>query len=360
MTLSNRPPPLPALARLTLAGLAALPAWCREGLAALLAALYYFLPNRRRRIAGANLEGARFASGLTVDGATLYPHLRYRARALLTVGRLLHTPLDILFDEIKEIEGLERLTVRTADDRGVLMIAPHLGYWELFSLFLSAQVRAAIVYRPPAASAVEALLRAWRGRAGVEMLPATAAGLRRAYQRLAAGGIVGLLPDQKPAAGHAITIDFLGRPTPVSPLAARLARHTHCRLLAGACVREGAGYRLRVIEVEPADKGGSQDEAIMAAVFGAIEKLIALAPEQYQWSYRLWPSQPAAASLDHDTPPGPPAIATRLEADNPASFGPGGAAGPAEKPPPVPSADDRNRPNHRRGTEESQRQSRAQ
>ncbi len=289
-----------------LAGVAALPAWCREWLAVLLAALFYLVPNRRRRTARVNLDGARLAPGSTTGRDLLYPHLHYRARALLDVGRLLHAPLHVLFDEIDKIEGLELLTSHPGDGRGVLMIAPHLGHWELFSLYLSARVQAAILYRPAAEPAVEALMRAWRGRAGVEMLPATTAGLRQAFKRLAAGGIVGLLPDQRPAAGQAVTVDFLGRPTAVSPLAARLVQRTRCRLLAGACVSRKAGYCLHIDEITPGYGPGETIDATMAALFGAIEKLIALAPEQYQWSYRLWPSQPAASALDHNMPPEPP------------------------------------------------------
>src|SRR3546814_2786448 len=75
------------------------------------------------------------------------------------------------------------------------------------------------------------LLRKVRGALAPEQVRADGAGVRTLYKRLAAGGTVGILPDQKPRAGEGQLAPFFGRQALTMVLLPRLAARTGATVL---------------------------------------------------------------------------------------------------------------------------------
>ncbi|MGP1666074.1 MAG: LpxL/LpxP family acyltransferase, partial [Rhodanobacter sp.] len=103
---------------------------------------------------------------------------------------------------VREVRGEALFDAALAAGKGVIIAAPHLGCWELLNYWLCRKTPMAILYRPPRMAAIEALLRKVRGALAPEQVRADGAGVRTLYKRLAAGGTIGILPDQKPRAGE--------------------------------------------------------------------------------------------------------------------------------------------------------------
>jgi KDO2-lipid IV(A) lauroyltransferase len=132
---------------------------------------------------------------------------------------------------VREVRGEALLDAALASGAGVIVAAPHLGCWEVLNYWLCRKTPMAILYRPPRIAALEALLRRVRGELAPEQVRADGAGVRTLYKRLAAGGAVGILPDQKPRAGEGQLAPFFGREALTMVLLPRLAARTHARVL---------------------------------------------------------------------------------------------------------------------------------
>ena len=128
----------------------------------------------------------------------------------------------------------------------------------------------------------------------VEQVRAEGAGVRTLYRRLAAGGVVGILPDQKPRHGEGVLAPFFGVPAATMVLLPRLAERTGASVLFSFVERlpRGAGYRLHFLPAPAAIADRDLDVAC-AALNRSVEDCVRLAFAQYQWSYKRYPADPA-------------------------------------------------------------------
>jgi KDO2-lipid IV(A) lauroyltransferase len=192
---------------------------------------------------------------------------------------------------IREVRGREHFDAALAAGRGLIVAAPHLGCWELLNYWLAAQTPLAILYRAPRHAALEPLLLRARGALPVEQVRAEGAGVRTLYKRLAAGGVVGILPDQQPRGGEGVQAPFFGVPAPTMVLLPRLAERTGATVLFSFVERlpRGAGYRLHFL---PAPDGIADPDVERActALNRGVEDCARLALAQYQWTYKRWPN----------------------------------------------------------------------
>jgi KDO2-lipid IV(A) lauroyltransferase len=204
-------------------------------------------------------------------------------------------------DLVREVRGEHLLDAALAADKGVIIAAPHLGCWELLNYWLCRKTPMAILYRPPRIAAVEALLRKVRGALAPEQIRADGAGVRALFKRLAAGGVVGILPDQKPRAGEGRLAPFFGRDALTMVLLPRLAARTGATVLFAFAERlpAGAGYRIHLL---PAPAGIDDTDAAVAcaALNRGVQDCVELAFTQYQWQYKRWSAHGLVSPYDDE------------------------------------------------------------
>jgi KDO2-lipid IV(A) lauroyltransferase len=202
---------------------------------------------------------------------------------------------------VREVRGEPLLDTALAQGKGVIIAAPHLGCWELLNYWLCRKTPMAILYRPPRIAAVEALLRKVRGALAPEQIRADGAGVRALYKRLAAGGVVGILPDQKPRAGEGRLAPFFGRDALTMVLLPRLAARTGATVLFAFAERlpAGAGYRIHLL---PAPHGIDDPDAALAcaALNRGVQDCVELAFPQYQWQYKRWSAHGLVSPYDDE------------------------------------------------------------
>ena len=188
-----------------------------------------------------------------------------------------------------EVRGEHLLEAALATGKGVIIAAPHLGCWELLNYWLCRKTPMAILYRPPRIAAIEGLLRKVRGALAPEQIRADGAGVRALYKRLAAGGAVGILPDQKPRAGEGRLAPFFGRDALTMVLLPRLAARTGATVLFAFAERlpAGAGYRIHLREAPPGIADADPQIACTALNRG-VQDCVEQAFAQYQWQYKRW------------------------------------------------------------------------
>lgn len=186
-----------------------------------------------------------------------------------------------------------------AAGRGVVIVAPHIGNWELLNRWYAHRWGVTAMYQPPRVRALEAAMRAARERDGARLVPADAGGLRALVRTLRQGRSVGVLPDQVPARGHGVMAPFFGLPALTVTLVQRLVRATGARAVSGAAIRTPRGYEIRFEALPPAIADARAE--VSAAVLNAhIETIVRRWPTQYQWTYKRFKRQPPGAFRFHD------------------------------------------------------------
>jgi KDO2-lipid IV(A) lauroyltransferase len=262
-----------------------------------LARLLWLGNGRTRRVIERNLSLVITHESAETRHRACRDALAETGKALFEVARIWGNRPEDALTLIREVRGRELFDAALASGRGLIVAAPHLGCWELLNYWLASHTPLAILYRAPRHDYVEPLLLKARGALPVEQVRAEGVGVRTLYKRLAAGGVVGILPDQQPRHGEGVAAPFFGVPAPTMVLLPRLAERTGATVLFSFAERlpRGAGFRLHFLPA-PAGIADADLDVACAALNRGVEDCVRLAFAQYQWSYKRWPNHvPAPA-----------------------------------------------------------------
>jgi KDO2-lipid IV(A) lauroyltransferase len=228
---------------------------------------------RRRFVANARQAGYRFAQV---------------RRAVAEAGKLAAEAPRLWFGAPVAVqwEGAELVEQARARGRGLVMLTPHLGCFEITAQAYARRFGAVtVLYRPARQPWLRALIESARARPGLATAPTTLAGVRQMLRALKAGGTIGLLPDQVPPQGLGVWAPFFGKPAYTMTLPARLVQQTGAELLLiwGERLAGGRGFLVRVLPWQGSLAGGA--EAAAAQVNAQMERLVRAGPAQYLWGY---------------------------------------------------------------------------
>ncbi|KQV85680.1 lysophospholipid acyltransferase family protein [Pelomonas sp. Root1237] len=191
-------------------------------------------------------------------------------------------------------EGGELITAALAEKRGLVMLTPHMGCFEICAQaiaerFTTPESPITVLYRPARQASLREVMAGSRERPGLATAPASLAGVRQMIRALRKGEVIGLLPDQVPPDGLGVWAPFFGKPAYTMTLAARLVQQTGASLLLiwGERLPGGEGFVVHVLPA-PAIPAEASNEAAAALVNGAMESLIRRAPGQYLWGYHRY------------------------------------------------------------------------
>ncbi len=269
---------------------ARLPLGALQRLGWALGQLFVVWPNKQRRNALINIRlcypGLSPQEQVTLRDRTL----REFGRTYLEIAYLWQRPADQVLGLVTEVRGGELLD--RSDGRGVIVLSPHLGAWELAGLYLAAQGPTAIFYKPQ--RLLDALIHAARGRTGASMAPTTPRGVRVLVQALERGEYAGVLPDQEPKADTgAVFAPFFGVPAYTMLLVNRLARRTGARVIFMFAQRLGPGLGFRMHCIAAPEGIDAEDDQVAAAALNlGVERCVAVCPEQYVWPYKRFRRRP--------------------------------------------------------------------
>lgn len=184
------------------------------------------------------------------------------------------------------IEGLDQIEQAQAEGRGVLIIAPHLGNWEVIPGLLARYGTFTAMYQPPKIPGMDALILKGRSKAGIQMAPTNRRGVSQLLKALKKGELVGILPDQIPEADSGAEVaPFFGQPAMTMTLIHNLVARTGALPLMVYAERIPKGFRLVIRPAEPGI-GGDDVQASVAALNASVEACVREIPAQYQWEYK--------------------------------------------------------------------------
>ena len=277
----------------TLRLIACLPYAVNRFIASLFGALLARLPSEAQRVSRINL-------------ALCYPHLDETQRHHLARQSLLESARNTfeiaLFWRHPE-QGLKRIVAVDGDaplrqavmeGKPVMILAPHLGCWEVLNFWLATEFGLHAMFAPSGLPEVDDLIRSGREHFGSTMYPTTARGVAGLVRAMKKGALTAILPDQVPDRRSGRHAPFYGQPTYTGTLACKLIRQTGAVTFMAWARRlpEGQGFEIRVRQAEPQIADEDLDTALQA-MNRSIAGLIDEEPAQYLWSYKRFRRPPA-------------------------------------------------------------------
>lgn len=219
--------------------------------------------------------------------------LAHTGMTALEIPLMWEWPVDKCLGLIKETEGLELVDEALATGKGLILLAPHLGNWELAGLFFSSRYKMAALYSPPHIKEFEDYMIRVRGRLGSELVRGDRKGLMRLMGILKEGGVAGILPDQSPRGKTNAYAPFFGMDVMTMTLVGKLVQKTGANVLVTYAERlpNGEGFKILVTPAEPGI-GAEDTVAGATALNQSVEKVVRMAPEQYQWEYKRMRHRP--------------------------------------------------------------------
>lgn len=277
-----------------------LPLPVNHAIGAVLGGIYWLIPSRDRRVVWTNL-------------AIAFPQLSWWRRFCLSrrffieLGKTftelgfiwLSTP-DRLLAHIKDVRDQTLMDAALQRQKGVVLLTPHFGAWELAGLYWSAKHSITSLYQPPDYPELESFVRTARERMGANLVPTDMTGVRAVMQALKSNQLAGILPDQDPGENGGAFAPFFNKSAYTMVLVGRLAHKSQAQVLFTVCERLswGRGYRIHLL---PADAAIADGDVVtsLSAMNKGLEDCVAINPAQYIWNYKRWKTQPDGISPYH-------------------------------------------------------------
>jgi len=189
------------------------------------------------------------------------------------------------------VDGEDRSRLAYAQDKGVLFVTGHFGFWELQAMVHAVQVEpVAILARALDNPYLNGLLEDIRQRTGNTVVYRRGT-IRRVMRTLHAGHGVAVLIDQHIVTRDAIYVDFFERPAATTSAVAALALRTGAPVVPVFALPLGRGRYRMIYEhpVEPprADSAEAIREFTQRCT-DVLEMYVRRHPELWLWMHRRW------------------------------------------------------------------------
>lgn len=256
--------------------------------ASALGPLVYRFSKRERHVTDVNLKAVYPSLSVSERKALAHNSLRHSAATMLELGHAWMATADKVESGILAVYGRDKLDSAREEGRGVIVLAPHFGNWEVLNFWLSSHFPFTAMYEPPKIKALDPVIRHGRERMGASLVPTNPRGVAALLKALKRSEAIGILPDQEPDWGSGVFAPFFNRDAYTATLLPKLVARTQARVVTGVALRiPGKGFEIHFLD---ADERVYSDNDVVSAtgVNACVEAAIALAPAQYQWEYKRY------------------------------------------------------------------------
>jgi KDO2-lipid IV(A) lauroyltransferase len=194
------------------------------------------------------------------------------------------------------LENLDQVIGLSSNGKGLIVLASHLGGFEIVPHIFAEHTRATVMYRPARKGWVNELMLKSRKHPAIEFVEANIGGVRQIKRALLKGEVVGLLADQVPSVGDGVWAKFFNQYAYTTSFPIKLARQGSVAILFVAAERLGLGKGWII-------KSRLMTEAFSDCLVDActemnhyFEEMVLSKPHQYLWSYNRY-KRPEGAKI---------------------------------------------------------------
>lgn len=192
---------------------------------------------------------------------------------------------------IHRIQGEHYFHEAVAEKKGLVLIIPHFGTWEVMNSWLSKYTQMTILYKPVKNPDADQFVRDARSREQAHLVPTDENGVRQIFKALKQGGTTAILPDHTPDHGGDM-INYFGIPLASSSLSAKLIQKTKAKALLIYTKRNDQdGFDMYIEPINPQIYEGTAEDGTLI-IHQTLEQLIRRYPEHYHWSYKRFRANP--------------------------------------------------------------------
>ena len=187
--------------------------------------------------------------------------------------------------KVKKVYGLDIFESLFEQKKGLIIIIPHLGNWEILGLWISKRAPMTSIYEPPKIKSLNDWVKRGRENAGASLVPADIRGVSNVLKALTKGEVTGILPDQFPPEISGQTSIFFNVRTRTMTLIHKLIGRVDCNTLIASAIRVADGWEIHFQRVDD-DINSTDISTSLSALNRSIEDMVKLNPSQYQWEYK--------------------------------------------------------------------------
>ncbi len=273
------------LALLILKIVAYFPIGASRGLGKLFGRFLYSLNSRSARTCKKNLTLCYPELNAQEINRLCFDRMQHLGQSLFETPKIWRKGSIWVESKVKKVYGLDIFESLFEQKKGLIIIIPHLGNWEILGLWISKRAPMTSIYEPPKIKSLNDWVKRGRENAGASLVPADITGVSNVLKALTKGQVTGILPDQFPPDISGQTSTFFNVKTRTMTLIHKLIGRVDCNALIASAIRVTDGWEIYFQRVDD-DIKSTDISTSLSALNRSIEDMVKLNPSQYQWEYK--------------------------------------------------------------------------
>ena len=243
--------------------------------------LFNFLNLRSRDILVDNLTKSNIYSNKSDLKRAINTNIGETGKTILEAFAIWTSKEKRILGWIKEVKGLDAIEKAQKNKKGIIFLTPHLGCYEITSIYYGSKFPLTVLYRPPRQKWLINLIKKGRQKGFQTLAPTDKSGVKKILSALKKNEAIGILPDQAANKGEGEWVDFFGRPAYTMVLVSKLVKKTGANVIMtfGERLGNGKGFKIHFETIDP------DAVSTPSKLNKLLEREIRKAPTQYLWNY---------------------------------------------------------------------------
>ena len=243
--------------------------------------LFNFLNLRSRDILVDNLTKSNIYSNKSDLKRAINTNIGETGKTILEAFAIWTSKEKRILGWIKEVKGLDAIEKAQKNKKGIIFLTPHLGCYEITSIYYGSKFPLTVLYRPPRQKWLINLIKKGRQKGFQTLAPTDKSGVKQILNALKKNEAIGILPDQAANKGEGEWVDFFGRPAYTMVLVSKLVKKTGANVIMtfGERLGNGKGFKIHFETIDP------DAVSTPSKLNKLLEREIRKAPTQYLWNY---------------------------------------------------------------------------
>ena len=258
-----------------------------QAIAMMAAGLIYYFNLSIKRITAINIKLAYPKLSSAEQEQLIKKSVQSQCLSYLEFIKCWGMPPNYSLNLLKNVYGETVLTDALANKKGVIVVVPHFGCWELLNAWLNIYTQPMIMYKPSKTKGMNRYILDARQKFNATLVPTDKVGIRQIFKHLKQGGLTVVLPDHLPKPSGGIYSQFFQQNTLSATLVSKMAAQTQCNVIGLSCIRnsELSSFDVHCTELPQTILSKDLQQSVDSLNL-TMQEMVNLAPEQYIWSYK--------------------------------------------------------------------------